>query len=85
MNGNDSFKRCKYCGKMIGVIRGRMGRKIIVDADTKFVHEDQLGEIYIRLDGTKMRGKEDMDWNDDRVTSEAVWQQHKCKISEDEV
>ena len=52
MNGRDSFKRCKCCGQMIGIIKERAYRKIIVDAETQFVHEDPDGEIYIRIDGS---------------------------------
>ena len=78
MNGSDSFKRCRHCGKMIGIIKKWPFGKIIVDADTKFVFPEPDGEIYIRINGTKMRGTESTRWDDDRVEDEAVWKPHRC-------
>lgn len=75
----DTFRLCRKCGRPIGIIQARAYRSIIVDAETQFVHEDPDGEIYIRLDGTKMRGKPAEDWDDDRKTSEAVWRPHHCE------
>lgn len=74
----DTFRRCRKCGRPIGIIAVRAYRSIIVDADTQFVHEDPDGEIYIRLDGSKMRGKPADNWDDDRITCEAVWRPHHC-------
>ena len=78
MKEQETFKRCRKCGRMIGIIQARAYRSIIVDAETQFVHEDPDGEIYIRIDGTKMRGKQADDYNDDRITCEAVWRPHHC-------
>lgn len=58
MNGKDSFKRCKSCGRMIGIIKERTYRKIIVDAEAVLVMPDKLGDSFIRVDGTKIRGRE---------------------------
>ena len=74
----DTFRRCKRCGKEIGVIT-RGCRMITVDANTVFVHPDPLGEIFIRINGKKMRGTPDTRWDDDRDQSEAVWRPHRCK------
>ena len=54
---NDTFRLCRKCGKPIGVINERAYRKIIVDAEAVAVVPDQLGDIYIRVDGSKMRGR----------------------------
>lgn len=78
MNGSDSFKRCRHCGKMIGIIRERPYRKIIVDADPVTVFPDKLGDIFIRIDGSKMRGEPDTSYADNRVEAEVVWRPHKC-------
>ena len=58
MNGKDSFKRCKSCGRMIGIIKERAYRKIVVDAEAVLVMPDKLGDSFIRVDGTKIRGRE---------------------------
>ena len=58
MNGRDSFKRCKFCGKPVGVIERGLYRKVLVDAGTIMVEADPLGEEFIRIDGSKMRGRE---------------------------
>ena len=82
MNGNDSFKRCKYCRKMIGIIRTRPYRKIIVDADAHLIVPDPLGEIFIRIDGSKVRGR-DAEMTE---TGYPAYKPHKnCRVSEDEV
>ena len=78
MNGKDSFKRCRKCGKMIGIIRERAYRKIIVDADPVTVFPDKLGDIFIRIDGSKMRGTTDTSYEDNRTESEIVWRPHRC-------
>lgn len=85
MNGRDSFKRCKHCGQMIGIIRERAYRKIIVDADPVTVFPDNLGDVFIRIDGSKMRGKPDTNYADNREKAEVVWKQHKCRVNPDEV
>ena len=76
----DTFTRCRKCGRPIGVIQARAYRKIIVDAETQFVHEDPDGDIYIRIDGSKMRGKSANDYHDDRITCEGVWRPHHCEM-----
>ena len=78
MNGSDSFKRCRHCGKMIGIIRERAYKKIIVDADPVTVFPDKLGDIFIRFDGSKMRGIPDTSYEDNRTEAEVVWRPHRC-------
>lgn len=55
---SDTFKRCKKCGKMIGIITERAYRNILVDAEAVTVVADPLGDIFIRHDGTKLRARE---------------------------
>ena len=58
MNGRDSFKRCRVCGKPIGIITWGVYRKIIVDADALDVVSDPDGEEFVRIDGSKIQGRE---------------------------
>lgn len=81
MNGRDSFKRCKHCGKMIGIIRERAYRKIIVDADAHLIVPDPLGDIYVRIDGSKTRGR-DVGMTE---TGYPAYKPHRCGVNPDEV
>ena len=81
MNGRDSFKRCKRCGKMIGIIRERVYRKIIVDAEAHSIVPDALGDIYVRIDGSKTRGR-DAEYPE---TGCPAYKPHKCGVNPDEV
>ena len=57
MNGN-SFKKCRWCGKQIGIITWGVYRKVVVDADPVDVVPDANGEEFVRIDGSKIRGRE---------------------------
>lgn len=54
----DSFKRCRWCGKQIGVITWGVYRKVVVDAEAVYVVPDEYGEEFVRVDGSKVRGRE---------------------------
>ena len=56
MNGRDSFKRCRVCGKQIGIITWGVYRKAIVDAEALDIVPDRHGEEFVRIDGSKVRG-----------------------------
>lgn len=89
MNGKDSFKRCRKCGKMIGIIRERAYRKILVDAEAVLVMPDKLGDTFIRIDGTKMEGREvfiDVDSLTGTLPGhEYAYRPHRCGVNPDEV
>ena len=70
------MKLCKKCGKPIDIITRRIYRTIIVDASPVLVVPDPLGEEFIRLSGEKMRGTEDIKWDDDRKQCEGVFRPH---------
>lgn len=57
MNGRDSFKKCRICGKPIGVIEWGLYRKAVVDAEAVRVVPDPAGEQFVRIDGSKIRGR----------------------------
>lgn len=53
----DSFKRCRFCGKQIGIITWGVYRKVVVDAEAVDVVPDPEGEEFIRIDGSKIQGR----------------------------
>ena len=54
----DSFKTCKFCGKKVGIITYGIYRKIVVDDEAVEVVPDENGEVFVRIDGSKVRGSE---------------------------
>ena len=54
---NTQIKICRKCGKEILIIPQRMYRSIPVDAEAVEVIADNLGDAYIRWDGTKVRAR----------------------------
>lgn len=52
------FRQCRLCGKTIGVIEWGVYRKVTVDAEAVEVVPDRNGEEFVRIDGSKVRGKE---------------------------
>lgn len=58
MRDRDGVKKCKFCGKPIAVITYGIYRKSVVDAEVVDVVPDPKGEEFVRIDGTKIRGRE---------------------------
>lgn len=54
----DTVRKCRRCGNPICVISCGMYRNVLVDAEAVTVIPDMSGECFIRVDGTKMRGRE---------------------------
>ena len=54
----DSFRLCRKCGKPVAVITWGVYRKILVDAGAVDVVPDEYGEEFVRIDGSKIRGRE---------------------------
>ena len=75
---SDTFKTCRKCGKMIGKIETEPWRIQLVDADPVEVYPDPTGDIYLRIDGSKMRGRTDDRWSKGTVKAEMVWRPHRC-------
>ena len=50
--------RCKKCRKPVSVISYGIYRNVLVDAEAVTAVQDMEGETFIRMDGTKMRGRE---------------------------
>ena len=54
----DTFRLCRKCGKPISIIQSRAYRKVLVDADPVWIIAEDLGEEFLRIDGSKVRGRE---------------------------
>lgn len=53
-----TIRKCRLCGKEIGVIEWGVYRKVTVDAEALAVVPDAEGEDFVRIDGSKVRGRE---------------------------
>lgn len=74
-----SVNRCRYCGKEIGIITQGIYRKVVVDADAVMVVPAEEGEDFIRIDGSKIRGREVA--YDDTVDAEPAYRPHRKTCS----
>ena len=52
------MERCRKCGKPVGVITWGIYRAVVVDAEAVDVVPDEYGEDFVRIDGSKIRGRE---------------------------
>ena len=55
---NSGVNICRKCGKQVSVITWGVYRKVLVDAEAVDVVPDQEGEDFVRIDGSKIRGRE---------------------------
>ena len=55
---NSSIKKCRKCGRDIAVITLGVYRTAVVDAEAVDVIADAHGEDFVRVDGSKIRGRE---------------------------
>ena len=53
----DTTKKCRFCGKEIAIITWGVYRKIVVDAEAVWIVPDEEGDEFVRIDGSKMRGR----------------------------
>ena len=54
----DPIRTCKKCGRQVCVITWGVYRKVLVDARAVDVVPDAHGEEFVRIDGSKIRGRE---------------------------
>ena len=54
----DGLSKCRYCGKMIAIITWGVYRKAVVDPEAVAVIPDEKGEEFVRIDGSKILGRE---------------------------
>ena len=52
-----STNRCRKCGKPVSVIAWGIYRKVLVDAEAVNVVPDPEGVEFVRIDGSKIRGR----------------------------
>ena len=55
---DNGVRTCRFCGKQIAVITWGVYRKVVVDAAAVYVVPDPDGEEFVRIDGSKIRGRE---------------------------
>ena len=77
MNGKDSFKKCRLCGKNIGIITWGVYRKVVVDAEAVEVIADPEGEEFVRIDGSKVRAREADRYDDNTPEAEFAFRPHR--------
>lgn len=53
----NGINTCRKCGKPIGIITEGIYRKVVVDLEPLMITPDENGEDYVRLDGSKVRGR----------------------------
>ena len=53
----DGTKICRFYGKPIAIITWGVYRKAIVDAAAVEIVPDAAGEDFVRIDGSKIRGR----------------------------
>ena len=49
---------CRKCGAVIDIITRGIYRNVVVDAQAVDVHAEEGGEIFYRIDGSKLQGRE---------------------------
>ena len=76
----DTFRLCRKCGRPVGVIERGLYRKILVDAEAVLVAPDSMGDEYVRIDGSKMKGREVA--YDSNVQAEPAYRPHRCRRKE---
>ena len=50
--------KCRKCGRQIMIIIQDLYRKTIVDPEAVWIVPDPAGEVFVRIDGSKVRGRE---------------------------
>ena len=69
------ISRCRKCGREIGIITWGIYRKALVDVEAVLVTPDPLGEDYVRIDGSKIRGRE-IEY-ESKEPAEPAYRQHR--------
>ena len=54
----DGISNCRKCGRPVCVITWGVYRKVLVDAEAVEIVTAAEGEEFVRIDGSKVRGKE---------------------------
>ena len=71
-----AINKCRKCGKEVGVITWGIYRKVLVDMEVYAVEPDPDGEIFVRIDGSKLRGKVSAEELPEHA--EPAYRPHRC-------
>lgn len=55
---NEKDMRCRKCGRRIGIVTCGIYRRIVIDPECLMIVPDPEGEDFVRVDGSKIKGKE---------------------------
>lgn len=77
------INKCRRCGKEVGIITWGIYRKVLVDMEVFMVVADPDGEIFVRIDGSKVRGKVSAEELTERA--EPAYRPHRCRGANDDV
>jgi len=77
------INKCRRCGKEVGIITWGIYRKVLVDMEVFMVVADPDGEIFVRIDGSKVRGKVSAEELPERA--EPAYRPHRCRGANDDV
>ena len=67
--------KCRKCGKQVGIITWGIYRKTIVDAEAVMVIANKGGELFLRIDGSKVQAVE-ADYEIEGA--EPAYRPHRC-------
>ena len=76
MRNQERTQVCRKCGKPIAIISWGIYRKSIVDAVAIMVRADACGEEFVRIDGSKVQGRE-VPFDSGEIV-EPAYRQHRC-------
>lgn len=71
----DGITTCRLCGAEIGIIPCSWGRRIAVNLQACWVVADPKGEDYVRVDGSKIKGRA-VDYENAEI-AEPAYRQHR--------
>ena len=77
------INKCRRCGKEVGIITWGIYRKVLVDMEVCMVVPDADGEIFVRIDGSKLRGKVSAEELPEKA--EPAYRPHRCRRDEDDL
>ena len=78
-----AINKCRKCGKEVGVITWGIYRKVLVDMEVFMVTADPDGEIFVRIDGSKLRGKVSTEELPEHA--EPAYRPHRCRGGRDDL
>ena len=81
----DGVTTCRKCGRSIAIITWGIYRKMVVDACSVDVVPDPDGEEFVRVDGSKIRGREVGFPELGTVKTEPAYRMHRKTCGKDDL